>query len=233
MTFLKFVLGAAMLAAASVAAAEPADRIISVVGEGQVDVAPDMATLTVGVTHEAEEASAAMAAVSDGVSQVIAQLEAQGVVATDMQTTGLSLNPVWSNRYNSSPDQPARITGFVARNAVTVRVRALDTLGGVLDAVISDGANDLSGLQFGMQEPEPLRDQARRLAVGDAIRKAELLAEAAGITLGPVQSMSESTGQVQPSMMMEMAAARDQSVPIAAGEVGMRASVNMVFSIAD
>jgi uncharacterized protein YggE len=231
MKWLKTYLVAVLLCAAPMAMADPADRVITVSGSGQVDVAPDMATLTLGVTHEAKVASAAMDQVSDSVAQILARLSDMGIEPRDMQTSGLSLNPVWANHNSSTPQRP-KISGFVARNSVMVRVRALDGLGAVLDAVIIDGANDLGGIRFGVQQPDPLMDEARRRAVTDAMAKAQVLADAAGVTLGPLQTMSEQGGRGQP-MMMEMAASRDGGVPIAAGQVSLSASVTLVFAIAD
>jgi uncharacterized protein len=100
-----------------------------------------------------------------------------------------------------------------------------------MDAVISDGANNFNGLRFSVQDPDPLMDQARELAVADAVARAELLTSAAGIGLGEVLSMTEQGGE-RP-VVMEMSAARGGSVPIAAGEVSLSASVSMVFAIAD
>jgi len=96
--------------------------------------------------------------------------------------------------------------------------------------VIEDGANDFHGLQFSMQNPDPLMDEARKAAVKDAMAKAVLYADAAGIELGQVRSITEQGGG-RP-MMMEMAAsARKGGVPIAAGEVTVSSSVSMVFDI--
>ncbi len=229
MTILAFLSGAA------VAEDSPA-RVITVTGEGQVDAEPDMATITLGVTHEAEDAKVAMDAVSDAVRQVLAGLEAQGIAARDLQTRQLNLSPVWTNvsRSNAPGEPDAReITGFRASNTVMVRVRDLERLGGVLDEVLTNGANTFNGLRFGIQEMDPLVATARDAAVKDAMAKAEALANAAGVKLGPVQSISELGGRPQP-MMMEMAAARSSAdVPIAAGEVSLQAQVSMVFTIAD
>jgi uncharacterized protein YggE len=227
---------AACLASAPMAAplteplSVPVQRQISVTGEGQVDVAPDMATITLGVTNQAKEAGDAMAATSAAVAQMLTRLDDLGIAARDRQTRSLSLNPIWSNRA-SSVSGPAKITGFVASNAVLVRVRDLDNLGRIMDAVIAGGANDFNGLQFSVQKPDPLMDDARKLAVTDAIAKARLLATAAGVTLGPVLTMSEQGGG-RP-VQMDMAAARSGGTPIAAGEVSVHASVSMVFGIAD
>jgi len=210
--------------------ASPPHRQISVTGEGQVETAPDMATITLGVTNEAKDAGDAMAATSAAVAQMLDRLDSLGIAPRDRQTRSLSLNPIWSNRSGASSG-PAKITGFVASNAVLVRVRDLENLGHIMDAVIAGGANDFNGLQFSVQDPKPLMNSARQRAVADAIAKAQLLTSAAGVTLGSVLTMAEQGGG-RP-VQMDMAAARSGGTPIAAGEVSIRASVSMVFAIAD
>lgn len=215
---------------AQVATADQPRPTITVTGSGEVAAEPDMATVTLGVVHEAKTAAAAMGQTSGATARIIAALRDAGVDKRDMQTSGLSLDPLWANRKYDSDDAP-RIDGFVARNTLSVRVRDMDRLGGVLDQVLQVGANNFQGLTFGVQEPGPLIDAARIDAVQDAARKAALLAEAAGVTLGPVLSMSEGAGaQPRPVMMME---ARAASVPVAAGEVSLTATVTMVFAIGD
>ncbi|MGC3936484.1 SIMPL domain-containing protein [Roseobacter sp. EG26] len=219
-----------IICASGMAMADQA-RIISTTGQGNVETAPDMATLSLGVTHEAAEAAAAMAATSQGVSDVLSRLEQAGVAPRDMQTDNVSLQPIWSGR-GSNNNTPPKITGFVASNSLTVRVRDLAALGGLLDLVVRDGANTFNGLSFGLQEPKPAADEARAEAVRDAIDRAQQLASAAGVALGPIQSISESGGFARPQML-EMAAARQMDAPIAAGELTIRAQVNIVFAIAD
>ncbi|MFV0513061.1 MAG: SIMPL domain-containing protein [Jhaorihella sp.] len=232
----KLLLLAGLTAALSAVQAGPgrADepRQISVSGEGQVEAAPDMATIVLGVTQDAGDAGTAMRATSQAVAQVLDRLTGFGIQPRDIQTQRLTLNPVWSNQSSSSPD-PARITGFVASNAIVVRVRELDELGAVLDAVIDAGANDFNGLTFSVQDPDALIEKARAGAVADAIAKAGQLAAAAGVALGPVQSITEhGMGRPQPRMM-EMAAARGGGVPVAGGEVTLSVSVAMVFAIGE
>lgn len=221
---------AAAATLSATARAEDSPRVISVTGTGLVEAVPDMATIQLGVTQENREAGAAMQAVSQSVAAMMERLEGFGIAPRDIQTRRLTLNPVWSN--DPSPkDNRQRITGFAASNNISVRVRDLDSLGTILDAVIDAGANDFNGLQFSVQEPEGLIEQARRAAVADAIAKATQLATAAGVGLGAVQSMSEQDyGRPQPMMMME-AASRGGGVPVAAGEVTLSVSVSMVFAI--
>ena len=109
-------------------------------------------------------------------------------------------------------------------------MRDLDKLGTVLEAALEDGANRLGGLNFGLRDPEPLMDAARAAAVADAMRRARVFAQAAGLTLGPVLRMHESGGVMVPDMpMLEMARASD--VPIATGETALTARVTMVFAL--
>lgn len=210
-----------------------AERIITTTGQGVIDVMPDMAHLSLGVTHQAREAGAALAATSQGVAAVLERLQAQGVAARDVQTGTVSVQPVWSNTRGDTPSAP-QITGFVARNTLNIRVRDLAMLGALLDAVVQDGANTFDGLSFALQDPEPVMAEARAAAVRDAMARAAQLAAAAGVVLGPVQSITE--GGAMRAPMMEMATARMSDaggVPVAPGEVSLSAQVTMVFAIAE
>jgi len=228
-----FAFLAAMMAATTAGLAHAEERRINVDATGTVQVAPDMATITLGVTHQNPEASEAMKATSDAVAQVLARLGDMGIDERDLQTRDLSLSPIWSNR-NQQNGEPPEITGFVASNRVFVRVRDLTQLGEVMDAVIQDGANDFSGLSFGLQDSEPIEVQARAKAVSEATAKAEQLAQAANVTLGPVQTISERGGGVRPmAEMRTMAMADAGGVPVAGGEISVSVSVSMEFEISE
>lgn len=208
------------------------DGEITVMGEGEVAAAPDMAVVDMGVTREAETAQQAMQAVGAAMSSVLMQLREQGLEDRDIQTSGLTLAPRWS-RNRSPEDNEPEIVGFVASNMVTVRLRDLDLLGPVLSLVVEDGANRLGGLRFTVADPKPLMDEARRRAVADARRRAGVLAEAAGVTLGPLVSISESGGPGRPMPLARMEAAMMDAAPIAEGEVGLTSTVTMVYAIAE
>ena len=222
-----------VLAQAVTAADEP--PTIMVTGEGRVDVAPDLATISLGVTNEADTAKEALDANTAALQAAIDRLKAAGIEDRDIQTSGLSLGPRYDyNRTN--PDGSAQITGFIASNMVTVRVRVLDQLGAVLDAVVTDGANTLGGVSFGLQEPDPVLDEARKDAVADARRKAELYAAAAGVTLGKVRSIAEQSGFAVPMPMPMAEASLSKAaapVPIAGGEVSVTANVTIVYEIGE
>ena len=166
---------------------------------------------------------------SAATARVLELLTGAGVEPRDMQTSGLSLSPNW-NRRNSSSDAEPQITGYVANNQVTIRVRALDQLGQILDAAIRAGGNTFNGLSFGVQDPGPAADNARQLAVADGLRKANLYAQAANVHLGAIIELSEAEGGTpQPRMLREMA--MSDAVPIAGGEVSLSASVTIVVEI--
>ena len=224
------ILSLVLLLAAPLSAQDAQQPTLTVYGEGSAQAVPDTATITLGVTAQAPDAADAMAQTSATAAAILDRLTALGVAARDVQTSDLSLNPVWSIRPGDD-QKPPRIEGFEASNRVTVRVQDLASLGDVLGAVLEDGANRLGGLSFGLKDPEPIMNEARRDAVADAMARAGVYAEAAGVTLGPILSIQEgSMSAPRPEMMMSM---RDSSasVPIATGETAVSATVTMVFRI--
>lgn len=220
-------------AALCLLAAAPAwaEAKMTVSGIGEVSAAPDMATISLGVTTEGQEAAEAMRRNSEAMTAVLAAVAAAGVAARDVQTASLSLSPRWE------PPRPneaePRVSGFVATNIVTVRVRDLDALGGVLDAVLGEGANTLNGLTFGVADDTALKDAARRAAVADATRKARVLAEAAAVTLGPVTEIVEGGGFGGPFPSARMDMAMAEAVPVAPGELSLQATVTMTWTIGE
>ena len=203
-------------------------RTISVTGTGTVEAAPDMATLMIGVTTQGATAAEALAENSKATEAVIARLTASGAEARDMQTSNLSINPSWTGYDTSTPT----ISGYVASNMLTVRVRALDTTGAILDAAVADGANTLNGMTFGLADPEPAYNEARKEAVADARAKAELLAMAAGVKLGQVVSISDAGAMTDPAPMYRDAVAA-APVPVQGGELGLIANVAVTWQIAE
>ncbi len=201
---------------------------LTVTGEGAVAGRPDMATITLGVTTEAATAAEAMAGNSEKLGRVLQRLKEAGLEDRDLQTSGLSLNPNWTQ----SPEGEApRIAGYVASNMLTVRVRALDRLGAVLDQAVQDGANTLQGVSFGLVDPQPAMDEARRKAVARAQARARLLTEAAGVQLGPILEIREGGDGYQPPMPMYREAAMDAPVPVAEGEIETTAQVTLVYEL--
>jgi uncharacterized protein YggE len=222
------ILSTALVLPAAANAEGDVTRSISVTGTGMVESAPDMATLMIGVTTQGTSAAEALAENSKATEAVIARLTASGVEARDMQTSNLSINPNWTGYDSSTPT----ISGYVASNMLTVRVRALETTGAILDAAVADGANTLNGMTFGLADPEPAYNESRKEAVADARAKAELLAEAAGVKLGPVLSISDAGAMTDPAPMYRDAVAASP-VPVQGGELGLVANVSVTWQIAE
>lgn len=200
---------------------------LTVSGEGSVQSVPDIASLSLGVTSEGASAGAAMSANATALQGVLERLAAAGIAPHDIQTSNLSLNPNWTGHETGAP----RITGYTAMNFLTITVRDLALLGPVIDAAIGAGANTLNGIEFRLSSPEAAMSEARRLAVADALSRADTLAAAAGVSLGPILSISEGAGQGAPLPMYRLEAAMDAGTPTAAGQVGVSASVTLVFAL--
>ncbi|MGR3571532.1 SIMPL domain-containing protein [Brevirhabdus sp.] len=207
---------------------------MTVTGEGSVDLPPDMATITLGATTQKATAAEALADNSKMVAATLDVLKAEGIAARDMQTSGLRLYPVFDNRPkpDGQGDAP-RIEGYRASNTITVRVRDLPRLGVVLDQVVQAGVNEFRGLEFGLSAPQESTDAARRNAIADARRKADLYAQAAGLKIIGILSLDEQTRSQPPGMMrMNAMAARESQVPVAEGEVTLNVDVTITYEIA-
>lgn len=223
-----FAGGLALLALATAGWADEVERRITVTGEGRVVAVPDMAVLRLGVTEDDRAPEAAMAAVGTRIEAVFAGLSGLGVAARDMETTGLSLMPVWERQTPGAGEAP-RVAGYRASTQVTVRVRAMDSLGAVMEAALEAGANEFQGISFAVAEPRPLETEARKAAVADARARAETYAAAAGVTLGPVLRIDETGGYVPGPQPFAMAEAR--AVPVAAGEAEISVQVTVVYGL--
>lgn len=218
---------------ATPAFADEARPVISVTGEGAAAALPDMATVSLGVATSGPTARDALDANSAAIAAVLARLASAGIEERDVQTNGLSLGPVYDYSSTGEGRGPV-LTGFQASNMVTVKVRALDGLGALLDAVVGEGANTVNGVHFGLEDAEAKGDEARIAALADAERKASLLAEAAGTRLGRIVAISEG-GVAMPiggmgGVAFERAAA---PVPVAAGELTVSASVSVTWELLD
>jgi len=206
-----------------------AQSLITVTGEATIEATPDMATVSLGVTTDGATAAEAMAANTKALQAVIDRLKAAGIEDRDLQTSNLTLNPNWVG-YDSG--STPKIAGYVASNMLNVRVRALNSLGTVLDASIADGANTLNGITFDLSAPRPAQDEARKAAVEDAKARATLLVEAAGASLGKIVSITENAGYGS-GMPMFRAEASAAPVPVASGQIGLTSSVTISFEIAE
>lgn len=202
-------------------------RLIALTGHGEVKAEPDMAIVTIGVLTQAPAARDAVTANNAAMEKVIASLKSAGIDEKDIQTANFSVNP----RYENEDNGPPRLVGYDVSNTVAVIVRNLVKLGGVLDSVVSEGSNQINGIAFDIAKRGPAEDEARKLAVGDARRKAEIYAAAAGIKLGRIMSISEGAAQPPEPVYRGAMKADMASVPVVQGQQTVAIDVNIAWEI--
>jgi len=246
MSLRPIVFGSLLVVAAAVAAAlfagprfaesapegaQALPRTIAVTGTGEVKSKPDMAVINSGVVSEAPAARDALAKNNGAMAAVIDALKKAGIAELDIQTSNFSVSPQYPPERPNQREAP-HITGYQVSNQVTVRVKNLAKLGTILDTLVQVGANQINGIGFDIDQPKPLQNEARKLAVADARAKAELYAAAAHVSLGRVLQISESNGFVglQPNYAMDRMAAAN-AVPIAAGQQTLSMNVSIVYEI--
>jgi uncharacterized protein YggE len=227
---------AALLIAGDARAADDETRQLRVTGIGEVLAEPDMATVTLGVVSEAETAAAALKQNSQTVADIIAALKAGNIAARDMQTSNFSIQPkyIYPDRNRNEAGEP-RIVGYTVSNTLSVRIRDLASTGGILDAMVTLGSNTVSGIRFGVADPDPIEDRARKAAIADARARAELYAAAANVKLGDIILISESGSQAPGPGPLLRTTMREQAmaVPVEGGELTFRSSINMIWELVD
>jgi len=214
---------------------EPVPTLI-VSGSGQARVAPDEAHVRLGVVAQAPTARAVQDQVSRTAGAVLDAIRKLGIPAEDVQTSGLSLSPLYSQIRQGNENQSPKITGYQANNTVTVRVGDLAKTGPVIDAGLGAGANSLEGVDFGLRNDEAARAQALADAARAARAKAETLAKALGVRLGEILEVAEGGVSISPPPsprygMARMEAASMAPTPVSAGQVGVEASVTLRYRI--
>jgi uncharacterized protein YggE len=199
---------------------------ITVAGEATVSVAPDLAQIDGGVASDAKTAREASEANNAAMGKVLLALKGAGIEAKDIQTSRLSLQP------QSAPNRsgPSAVVGYRASNRVTIRVRDVTKVAGVIDTLVGAGANDIGGINFMVSQASKLLDQAREQAVADARRKAEIYARAAGVTLGAPLSISEEASP-SPMPFRKMSAGMAAAAPVAQGEETLAVTVSVSWAI--
>jgi len=214
--------------------------LLTVNADGRVTRAPDIATFSAGVVSQGKTASEALAANAADMSRVIAALKRAGIADKDIQTSNLSLNPVYQPQRNMpdgtiEPPQP-RIVGYQANNSVNVRQRNLKDYGKVIDTLVTAGANQVNGPSFEVENPDPVLDAARAAAMQKARARAELYAHAAGLRVSRILSINESGGWSPPQPVMYRMAAMEAAPPappspVQAGELQMSMNVTVQFEL--
>jgi uncharacterized protein YggE len=231
------ILGLLMLLAATYPASAQGNENVSkliVQGEGKVLAAPDMVTIVLGV--ETTNASAAGAAAENAIAMnnTTSALLAAGIEQKDIQTSTYSLTtkpeeePVAASSTKTTETKPPQ---FIATNRVTVRMNSTDDIGKVLDAAIAAGSNNIQSISFDLRDPAPTKDMALTMAIEDAMRKAEVAAAAAGVSLGKILEVSEGYSFVSARSDVVAFSAAAPTTPIQPGEMEVTASVTMTYEI--
>jgi uncharacterized protein len=205
------------------------DRWVEVTGEGSVSAAPDFARVTLGVTNTGKNAGEAMAANAKAANALISLIKSEGVAPADIQTSEVSISPMFSQSPPGQTTAPA-ITGYSVSNNVAVTLRDIPHLGSLLDKAVTAGANSIYGIGFGHNDPSALLDKARPLAVADARRKAEIYANAGGARIGRLMVLTEEAAR-QPPIAFSRALAAGAPTPIEAGEDELTMTVTARFEL--
>jgi uncharacterized protein YggE len=224
--------GAAVVALAGVGRPETAGGAskpaggITVNGAGTITSVPDEAEFSLGLQTKGATAREALAANSEKMARVLAALKSAGVDRSDIKTQNISVSPSYA--------EEGQIDGYTAGNSVSVKIHDLSNAGKVLDAASSAGANEVYGPSLTRSDQDQLQAKALRDAVGDARKKAEALADAAGVELGPVTAITEGFSGGPEPYYAEASGARlaaDKAVPIEPGTQDVQATVTVTFAI--
>ncbi|MQA00434.1 MAG: DUF541 domain-containing protein [Dehalococcoidia bacterium] len=205
---------------------------ISVTGRGTVTVTPDIANLHLGVEVTRPTVAEARSGAADAFTSIRDSLTGNGVEERDIQTQGFNIYPQYRYAENEAP----QVVGFTVANIVGVKVRDLDTVSEVIDDAVEAGGDlvRINGVSFGVDEPEQYYDEARASAVADAQARAQALADAAGVSLGNVTTVSESSGGGFPPMPFAERASQDSAggaTPIEPGESEIVLMVTLVYEV--
>jgi len=212
-------------APAVIAATDPTKRLITAQGVGSVTGTPDVLTISLGVETNSASAQTAMDDNNRLATETIAIIKASGVADADLQTSQLSVSPTY--------DDKNTITGYQVSNMVTAQLRNISGAGALIDAVgrAAGDAVRVQQLSFSIDNDSDLRAAARAAAVQQAQAQAKQLADAAGVALGPVDSISEAAGSSPITYAAPMAADSAAGAPIQAGSQELSIVVQVVYQI--
>lgn len=224
-TLLTLILAAGLLAGCTTAV-EAFPPTLSTSGSGIVKVAPDMATVSLGVQTQDSDVSAAVAENNAAAQAITAAAELVGVAPADIQTTYFS---VWSQPMYDEFGNPTDSVTYTVDHSLTVKLRDTTKLGDLLQASIRAGANTVQGVTFGLQDPTAAQDQARELAMQDGQARAQMLASSAGVTLGRLKSASTSSAPQPMYAVYAEGIGGGGGVPTAPGTQAVQVQVYLVY----
>ncbi len=206
----------------------PADgTLLSVSASGDATRIPDVATISAGVVTQAADANAALRANAEQMNRLMEAVRKAGIAERDIRTSDLGVSP----QYRRTDGEAREISGYEARNTVNLTIRDISGLGGVIDALVAAGANQVYGPHFEIGEPEAARDEARRAALDAARARAELYADALGMRVHRIVSISEGGGFMPRPMMAMRAMDTMESSPVSPGESTVSVNLDVVFEL--
>jgi uncharacterized protein len=209
--------------------ARPAAAVVVMTGEAVVHSVPDRAWLTIAAESRASSPREAQRRNAEAMAPVIDKLRAAGIPADAVRTVAYDLQQEWDFVNNRRVSR-----GYVARNAIEVRVDTVDRVGELLEIAVASGATSVSGIRFDVKDRAKLEREALRLAVADARAKAEAAAEGAGRTIERVVRVEEHGAQVRPPEPFALARESVQAAdvpPISAGQIELRAQVTLTAEL--
>ena len=242
-------------ASVSISPLGPNSALLSLSAEGTSRRTPDVAVFNAGVVTQAVTASEALADNSRKMDRVIAALKRAGIAERDIQTQAISLQPRYSDperdaqmlarttgRPYTPPTEAPKIIGYEARNSVQIRVRKLGEMGKIIDTLISEGANQVDGPSFTLDEPRGAMDEARREAIAVGRQRADLYAQATGMRVARLLSVSEGGGYYPVQQAIVVTGSRvgyggapppppPPPAPVSPGELNLGVSVSMQFEL--
>ena len=208
---------------------------IHVSGAGTASAKPDIAVLSLGVEGQARTVAEANAIAANAIAAVLAVLRGSGVAEDDMETRAFSIQPQYSRNRDTGVQT---LTGYRVTNSLIVTLRDLDAVGSIIDGAAAAGgdATRINSIAFRVEDGVALEEQARVLALQDAVAKADLFAEATGVTRGKLVFITESSFQQFARAESAIAldggfAASAAPTEILAGDFDVRVNVQAVFGI--
>lgn len=214
----------------------PAEGIV-IQTTGEVRVKPDLATVHAGVVSEGKTAAEALSKNTPALAKLVEAVKAAGVAQGDLSTSQIALTPRMTQpSASSSPQARApKIDGYEARTGLTVIVRDIAKAGPLIDALVAAGANDMSGISFGLADEDKAKDQARDKAAEAARARAEIYAKRLGVKVGELVSIVESEAEPPVRPMADARAYRMAAgaapVQVEPGEVTVSAALRTVWRI--
>ena len=230
-TFAAAMLGGGQTVQAAKVQITAQNPVVELTISEQVDSRPDTATFSTGVETKAPTATQALRDNSRQARMVIEKLKSLGVATDDIQTTGINLNADYQYDRGGKVN---RFVGYRVSNQVRAKVRNIDDLGQILDALVSDGgATNLNGPYFSIDDDSKVRQKARERALANGKRQAENYARASGYTGVRVLSIAEGFSNTSPHPVssMRIMSVQDESVPVAPGQVGTTVSLNITYEM--